>query len=215
MLQKLLTVHIMPRQCSFENSCFLCCNYAKNYASTIRQGISKPQLGMNQSERPENGVFSELSNVHRWVVRFSATEILPKTFPQFRGSWAWERFSGNWFRSVLHTCYYRNKRKQSPAMAPMLIIFETGSWIFNFLWSLSEESRRVFNPGVPSVVPVICPFDFDGILNTPVKVYSLLDVKSNGLGEIIRGCLCKQHPFRWKINFSETLASKTLYPGWM
>ena len=32
----------MPWQCSFKKLCFFCSNYAKNYASTIRQGLIGP-----------------------------------------------------------------------------------------------------------------------------------------------------------------------------
>ena len=38
----------MPWQCSFKNMLF-CSNYAKNYASTIRQGLhTTPRKGYNQ-----------------------------------------------------------------------------------------------------------------------------------------------------------------------
>ena len=43
----------MPWQCSFKKLCFFPSNYAKNYASTIRQGLTKRLIKVSQKRGSE------------------------------------------------------------------------------------------------------------------------------------------------------------------
>ena len=43
----------MPWQCSFKKLCFFSSNYAKNYASTIRQGLTKRLKKVSQKRGSE------------------------------------------------------------------------------------------------------------------------------------------------------------------